>query len=138
MSSGVGTAQGTSTFSMSLGLAAILNERDLTQTTVTSSPCSKQSEHVNSNPTRVSSIISDSHYDLAKNKMASVYTSSSSQGVRLSTQASPTRSAANADPKSDDQVNQSVIFDRLKHTGTSIYGFLRIMGEETRRCRYAK
>lgn len=56
---------GTSTYSMSLGLAAILNERDIPQTQPEGQPEGSRLFHSNqsSNPARFPSLISDTHFN---------------------------------------------------------------------------
>ncbi|KAK3082835.1 hypothetical protein FSP39_006648 [Pinctada imbricata] len=131
MSSSLGKpSEGTSTFSMSFGLAAILNERDLVQNDSKSLPTEEKQTHTSqsSNPVRVSSIISDTHFDLSKSKSsATTYsTSASSSNVRLSTQSSPSKlkSPLPQNINIGDKANQSVILDKLKNTGVSLYGYI--------------
>lgn len=57
--------RGTSTYSMSLGLAAILNERDLLRTPSEGSPLGFSQSNISSNPTRFPSLVSDSIYNPA-------------------------------------------------------------------------
>lgn len=53
---------GTSTFSMSLGLASILNERDLIDIPREGTPPRSVHQAVSSNPARFPSLVSDTHY----------------------------------------------------------------------------
>lgn len=126
----------TSTFSVSLGLASILNERDLF-------PPAKKNQNSKlepaANPERVDSITSDSHFEFTKITSSSTNTTKSECNLSESTvlprpdTASPQLSlphsfgSVNTPSTSQrglpfDHLNQGthVLMDTLKHTGYSI------------------
>lgn len=121
-------SSGTTTYSMSLGLAAILNERDLV-----GSPDKKPNTSGMSQSTRTSGcLVSESHFDLAKSKSQSVTVASSSgTGVALTT-SSPTKTSPER-PHSLAGVDyqEGNLLNRIKNTGFSLYGYLGKMGQRT-------
>lgn len=106
---------GTSTYSMSLGLAAILNERDLASPVQEKGP----QKIATSNPARFPSIISDKHFDITRNKATAITTSASSNAVTMAT-GSTNRTGVDMN-NSGEGPN---LLEKLKNTGYSLYGYL--------------
>lgn len=135
-----GPNSGTSTFSMSMGLASILNERDLLPTAAKKKNAKLMTETA-TNPERVDSIVSDSHFEFSKITASSTYTTTTECSTKLSTgqAVSPQDSGFSGSNSSDssgsmnlpfslqrglpfDHLNQGthVLMDTLKHTGYSL------------------
>ncbi|XP_061165446.1 trafficking kinesin-binding protein 1-like isoform X1 [Saccostrea echinata] len=121
----------TSTFSVSMGLASILNERDL----FPPSKDPKCKSELAGNPERVDSIVSDSHFEFSKITTSSTYTSQTesrtevSTGLSLPTSGTDTPELRLPHPSATpyrglpfDHLNQGthVLMDTLKHTGYSV------------------
>lgn len=146
-----GPNSGTSTFSMSMGLASILNERDLLPTAAKKKNAKLMTETA-TNPERVDSIVSDSHFEFSKITASSTYTTTTECSTKLSTgqAVSPQDSGFSGSNSSDssgsmnlpfslqrglpfDHLNQGthVLMDTLKHTGYSLINS-RYIGEMLR------
>lgn len=100
----------TSTYSMSLGLAAILHERDLAK------PVERKPgmTYNHSFPSRVQSIVTETPYSPAKSALEVATTSAPSTQHEGTTTSSSLASTP----------TDGGFLDKLKHTGFSIYGFL--------------
>ncbi|XP_071101204.1 trafficking kinesin-binding protein 1-like isoform X2 [Haliotis cracherodii] len=100
----------TSTYSMSLGLAAILNERDLAK------PVERKPgmTYNHSFPSRVQSIVTETPYSPAKSALEVATTSAPSTQHEGTTTSSSLASTP----------TDGGFLDKLKHTGFSIYGLL--------------
>ncbi|XP_060065606.1 trafficking kinesin-binding protein 1-like [Ylistrum balloti] len=118
-------SSGTTTYSMSLGLAAILNERDLL------SPSDKKPQTSGANnPSRMSScLVSESHFDLAKSKAHTV-TSSPGSGVSLTTSSPTKTSPERPNSLSGADYQEANLLNRIKNTGFSLYGYLGKIGQQ--------
>lgn len=135
-----GTNSGTSTYSMSMGLASILNERDLLSTAAKKKNAKSMPETA-TNPERVDSIVSDSHFEFSKITASSTYTTTTECSIKLSTgQEVPLQDSGYSGSSSSDSsgsmnlpfslqrglpfdhLNQGthVLMDTLKHTGYSL------------------
>lgn len=135
-----GSNSGTSTYSMSMGLASILNERDLLSTAAKKKNAKSMPETA-TNPERVDSIVSDSHFEFSKITASSTYTTTTECSTKLSTgqEVPPQDSGYSGSSSSDssgsmnlpfslqrglpfDHLNQGthVLMDTLKHTGYSL------------------
>ena len=138
---------GTTTYSMSQGLAAILNERDLLKTppegTVPKSVQGHQVQGHSSNPPRFPSLVSDTHFsnihtsamttsDTFTSSALGTLTSPSTLTSRLPTPGSRPQTVISSEIKTTagDSANANVI-GRLRNTGFTIYGLLSGAGQPT-------
>ncbi|XP_033728097.1 trafficking kinesin-binding protein 1-like isoform X1 [Pecten maximus] len=121
-------SSGTTTYSMSLGLAAILNERDFA-----SSSDKKVNTSGASQASRTSGcLVSESHFDLSKSKAQAVtVTSSSGTGVALTTSSPTKTSPERTHSLAGVDYQEGNLLNRIKNTGFSLYGYLGKMGQRT-------
>lgn len=119
----------TSTFSMGLGLAAILGERDLLSSKDDNKPDANNEKVFNPNPNRFETLVSDAHFNSANCKVGNCYTVPPS-----GTKTSPTK--VNSVPsngehfKSETQHGEKFMA-KIKNTGYSLYGYLGSWGHSS-------
>lgn len=126
---------GTTTYSMSQGLAAILNERDLLKTPPEGTVPKTVQTH-SGNPARFPSLVSDSHYSNIDTSVANTPVTMSSSGLgtvtspstltsRFQVPMSRSQTTVSTEIKTtaEDSSNGNVI-DRIRNTGFTIYGLL--------------
>ncbi|XP_021351763.1 trafficking kinesin-binding protein 1-like isoform X3 [Mizuhopecten yessoensis] len=119
-------SSGTTTYSMSLGLAAILNERDFL------SPTDNKPQTSGSKQSRSGCLVSESHFDLEKSKaQALTVTSSSGASVSLTTSSPTKMSAEKPNSLSGVDYQEANILSRIKNTGFSLYGYLGKLGQRS-------
>lgn len=109
---------------MSLGLAAILHERDL----LNPSENSTQTSQAN-NPSRMSScLVSESHFDLEKSRSKAITTTSmSTTGVVMST-GTPSTVPQKPNSLAGLDYQEANFLNRIKNTGYSLYGYIGKIG----------
>lgn len=117
-------SQAASTFSMGLGLAAILGERDLTSP----NDENKNDENVekNPNPNRFETLVSDSHFSVTNSKVGNWYTAPPN-GINSSP--SKTNTVPSAGPISNGETVD--LMTKIKNTGLSWYGYIGHWGQSS-------
>ena len=127
---------GTCTYSMSQGLAAILNERDLLKTPPEGTVPKSSGQGHSNNPPRFPSLVSDTHFSNIDTSAASTsltvsssafgtVTSPSTFTPKLPLQGSRPQTAMSSEIKTTvgETVGTNVVA-KLKNTGFTIYGYL--------------
>ena len=116
----------TSTFSMGLGLAAILGERDLLSPKDDNKTDTNDEKIFNPNPTRFESLVSDAHFNSTNCKVGNCYTVPPS-----GTKTSPTK--VNSVPSNGfkSETQHEKFMAKIKNTGYSLYGYLGSWGHSS-------
>lgn len=116
----------TSTFSMGLGLAAILGERDLLPPKDDNKTDANDEKIFNPNPTRFESLVSDAHFNSTNCKVGNCYTVPPS-----GTKTSPTK--VNSVPSNGfkSETQHEKFMAKIKNTGYSLYGYLGSWGHSS-------